>query len=152
MGNRLMGCCFCASSFVGGCFRSWVFVSVCARSSSFVCIRFHSCVVGFICARSFWCGGGAMLVSWWRRVAVRGVDVWWLVVWSSWGVVATCSWRFVVVCCCGSCDVTPASHVKKEVGGQGVIGLTCMNSDDMSSLFRRRGTSSSPWAGVVTWC
>ena len=31
------------------------------------------------------------------------------------------------------------------------MGLTCMNSDDTSSLFRRRGTSSSPWAGLVTW-
>ena len=61
-----------------------------------------------------------MLVSWWRRVAVRGVDVWWLVVWSSWGVVATRSWRFIVVCCGGSCDVAPASHVKKEVGGRGL--------------------------------
>ena len=61
-----------------------------------------------------------MLVSWWRRVAVRGVDVWWLVVWLSWGVVATRSWWFIVVCHCGLCDVAPASHVKKEVGGGGL--------------------------------
>ena len=61
-----------------------------------------------------------MLVSWWRRMAVHGVDVWWLVVWSSWGIVATRSWRLVVVCRCGSCDVAPASHVRKEVGGGGL--------------------------------
>ena len=29
--------------------------------------------------------------------------------------------------------------------------LTCMNSDDASSLFKRRGMSPSPWAGLVTW-
>ena len=32
------------------------------------------------------------------------------------------------------------------------MGLTCMNSDHTSSLFKRRGTLSSLWAGLVTWC
>ena len=31
------------------------------------------------------------------------------------------------------------------------MGLTCMNSDNALSLFKRRGTSLSLWAGLVMW-
>ena len=110
----------CASLFVGGHFHPCAFIFVCAHSSSFMCVHFHLWVVSFVRVHLFQCGG-AMLVSWWRHVAIRGVAVWWLVVWSSWGVVATRLWRFIVICHCGSCDMAPASHVKKRwgVGGYG---------------------------------
>ena len=38
----------------------------------------------------------------------------------------------------------PVSHVKEEEGGRGVVGLTWMHD-------ARRGTSSSPCTGLVTW-
>ena len=38
----------------------------------------------------------------------------------------------------------PVSHVKEEEGGRGVVGLTRMHD-------ARRGTSSSPCTGLVTW-
>ena len=45
----------------------------------------------------------------------------------------------------GWCDVGPVSHVKEEEGGgRGVVRLTCMHN-------ARRGTSSSPCTGLVTW-
>ena len=46
---------------------------------------------------------------------------------------------FVAVCCHLSLWVMchgPCFPCEKRGGGRGVMGLTCMNSDDASSLFR----------------
>ena len=106
---------------MGSCFYLWVFVSICVCSPSFVGIGFYLLAVGFVRGHLFQCGG-ALLVSQWICVAAHGVVGWWLVLWLSWGIMATCSWWFVVVCCGGSCDVTPASHVRKEEVGEGGYG------------------------------
>ena len=97
-------------SFVGVPLRSWAVVSVRARSFSFVGGRLRSCAFVSV----WWCYVGELVEargrSWCRRVVAGGVVV-----------MGRRGHSFVAVRCrCGSCDVAPASHVKKEVGGGGL--------------------------------
>ena len=91
-----------------------------------MCIRFRLCTFLFVRVRSFSFMGGqlrscAFVSVWWcdvgELVEARGCS--WCRCVVAGGVVVM-GRRFVVVCRCGSCDVAPASHVKKEVGGRGL--------------------------------
>ena len=95
----------------------------------FVCVRFRPCAFLFVCARSFLFVGGrfrscAFIAVWWcdvgELVEVRGRSWCRGVVAGGVVVMGRHGHSFMAVCCCGSCDVAPASHVKKEVGGGGL--------------------------------
>ena len=142
---------FAGGRFVGGRFRLWAFVSVRGLSCPFMGVRgcswvfvsrscpfmsIHGCSWVFVGVRGHSCR---------VRVAFMSVRV------HSWVFVGVHvrSWVFLFVRVVvrwrhGWCDVGPVSHVKGEEGGRGVVGLTCMHD-------ARRGTSSSPCTGLVTW-
>ena len=144
-GYRVLSICGRSCPFVGPCV---VFVSVRGPCVTFVSVRGPSCricvhlwasvsVCGPLCRV---CVAFVALVSHLcpfvgPRVAFMGVRVRW---WPFVSVGGRSSWRH------GWCYVGPVSHVKEEEGGRGVVGLTWMHD-------ARRGTSSSPCTGLVTW-
>ena len=116
-----------SSSFAGSRFRSWAFVSIHGLSCLFVGV--HGCSWVFV-SRS--CPFVGVCVRLWVFVGVC------VRLWVFLFVRVVVRWRH------GWCDVGPVSHVKGEEGGRGVVRLTCMHN-------ARRGMSSSPCTGLVTW-
>ena len=114
----------CWPLFVGICLCSQAVVSVCGQLFPFVGVPLHSWAVVSIHRHSFSFVGGqlhlwAFISVWWCAVGgfldLCGCSCCIGVVAGGVVIVVTCSWWFIVICHCGTCDVAPASVIVPSV-------------------------------------